>query len=636
MTAESILDREDFEHILSLIDEPVEYSSWVLTLIDRAKELGVKSKFETMLKAHKKEYEKKQKELLQLPQEKTETISHMTAFSGKKYPIMNCGRWMANDNGIFIEDTKTGEVAKICRHPIIPIQRMINIHTDKEKIKLAYKPMGKWKEITVDKLLAVDSAKIIKLASYSINVTSDTSKYLVKYLADLENLNKDDIAVVESTSKMGWVNDKFVPFCDEYGIDSDGAFKDISDSIKPHGSEETWMELAKSVRTLDRVEPKISLIASLASVLIEPLNALPFMVNLWSETGRGKTVSMMLATSVWASPANGAYMADAKSTATGLEVTLEFLNSLPLMLDDMSQVKEKHQGDFSSLVYYLCSGKGKGRSNQDLGINKPKTWKNIILTNYEHPLVSEGMQGGAINRIIDIEMKDGQVFENGNYIANILKENYGHIGRKFVELVSSTGIEKIREIQKKAYNKIIEISNQQGVEKEEKQVLPLSIILTADFLATKYIFQDGQYLDINECVDWLKNKGEVSENERAYEYIMSAVNINLNKFTPDDRGEYKGEMWGLFKDGYVYIMSNIFTKFCTEGKFSRQSFLTWAEKRDLLDCGKGRKVRQKRLDGLLSWCVCLKTPNIKTDDTPTDEDGFISVEGLNQEELPFN
>lgn len=635
LTAETILEPEVFETIMN-DDDIIHRSGLICTLQDRAKLLGAKAKFDMMLKAYEKDFKQKQKASQQLPEQ--HAISHMTAFSTEKYPEMNCGKWIANDNGIFAEDSKTGEIAKICNHPIIPIQRLINIHTDKEKVKLAYKPMKRWKEIIVDKRTIVDNAKILSLAGNSVNVTSDSAKYLVKYLSDMETINRDVIDVQESTSKMGWIKKDFVPYCDGFEFDNDGNFKEAYDSIKSVGSEDAWMQLARETRKIDRIEPKISIISSLASVLVEPLNALPFIVNLWTETGKGKTVAMMLATSCWANPSENVYMADAKATATGLEVRMDFLNNLPLMLDDMSQVKEKYQGDFSALVYMLCSGKGKERSNVNLGLNKANTWKNIILTNYEYPLVSETMQGGAINRIIDIEMEDGYIFPNGNEVVQILKENYGFAGKKFVEIIQEMGIDKIKEIQKKAYAKIIERAKEQNVEKEEKQMLPLSILLTADFIATKYIFEDGQYLNFNECVDWLKNKGEVSENERAYDYIMSAISINLNKFKPDDRGEYRGEIWGSLKDDYVYIMSNIFSKFCNDGKFSRKAFLSWADKKGLIDCAKDKKMKQKWLDGSLSWCICIKTPETNKgsgDIMHKDSDGFVNVSQSDIANLPF-
>jgi hypothetical protein len=264
----------------------------------------------------------------------------------------------------------------------------------------------------------------------------------------------------------------------------------------------------------------------------------------------------MIATSIWANPAENTNMADAKGTVTAIELRMNFLNNLPLMVDDMSQVKEKYDGNFTSLIYTLCSGKGKDRSNASLGLNKSTSWKNIILTNYEYLLVTETMQGGAINRIIDIEASEGMMIEDGNAVVETISNNYGFAGRMFVDAIKEIGIERIREMQQDFLKQINARAKEQGVEKEEKQTLPMSILLTADKIATDYIFNNGQYLDFETCVNLLKNKGEVSENERAYEFIMSEVNININKFKPDQLADgsfaYRGEAWGTLEDKQVH------------------------------------------------------------------------------------
>ena len=114
---------------------------------------------------------------------------------------------------------------------------------------------------------------------------------------------------------------------------------------------------------------------------------------------------------------------------------MTFLTTFPMLIDDMAQLKNKYDGDFSELIYMLCSGKGKDRANVTLGLNKQTTWRNVILTNGEHSLVTETMQGGAINRIVDVRMDEGYIFENGNQVVETIKANYGFAGRLFIETI---------------------------------------------------------------------------------------------------------------------------------------------------------------------------------------------------------
>ena len=628
LTAETILEDDIFCEIMEQDDE-IYKARLTLTLEDRADELGVKTKFGKLLGAYKKAKAKYDKETKEVAVQSPDSLERMTEFNSAKYDEMKCGNWIANGNGIRTFGPFGGEILA-CYHPILPVQRLINAETGKEKIKLAYKKGNRWKDIIIDKGVVASSNKIVGLADYGISVTSENARNLVRYLSDIENYNIDLIGTQMSTSKLGWIEGEFMPYGANIIFDNETRFKETYESIHEQGSEDIWLNMVRKIRKSDRFEPKIYLVASLASALIEPLNALPFTLNLWGDTGKGKTVAIMLAASVWAYPGGSDYVTDPKSTVTALELRLDFLNNLPMLIDDMAQLKDRYSGDFSELVYMLCSGKGKDRANATLGLNKSTSWRNVILTNGEHSLVTETMQGGAVNRIIDVEMGEGYIFPNGNEVVELLKQNYGFCGRRFIDLITEIGIDRIKEMQQDFYSQIVKRATELGVEKEEKQTLPMSILLIADKIATDYIFEDGEYLDFNYCTDLLKNKGEVSENDRAYEFVMSEIAINMNKFKPGRGGEYQGEMWGLIENGYVIILKNAFNRICEKGNFSSKSFLSWADKNKLIDSAKGRKDKQKRLDGSLSWCYF-----IKIQDDSVDKDGFMTIPEDMQEELPF-
>jgi hypothetical protein len=550
---------------------------------------------------------------------------------------MRCGNWIADNNGIRTYSIY-GEVLA-CYHPILPVQRLINAQTGKEKIKLVFKKGHQWKEIVTDKGMIASANRIVGLADYGISVTSENARNLVRYLSDIENYNMDRIEVQVSTSKLGWIHGEFMPYGKTVIFDSEVKFKETFEAVHEQGSCEVWLDLARKVRSSGRLEPNIYMIGSLASALIEPLNALPFVLNLWGDTGKGKTVAIMLAASMWANPGSNEYVTDPKSTVTALELRLDFLNNLPMLIDDMAQLKDRYNGDFSELVYMLCSGKGKDRANATLGLNKSTTWRNVILTNGEHSLVTETMQGGAVNRIIDIGTDDGYLFENGNQVVETIKANYGFAGRMFIDVIERLGIDHIKEIQKDFIQQINARAAELGVEKEEKQSLPMSILLTADKIATEYIFEDWQYLDVNTCVNLLKNKGEVSENDRAYDFILSEIGINMNKFKPDMMGEYRGEIWGVVERDYAIIRSNAFSRICEKGNFSSKSFLAWAAKQNLIQRDKeGKNTKNAKIAGAQGRCVFLKLPpELETENKQYEiPEEFVEVPKDVQGELPFN
>lgn len=625
LDAQSILSDEVLEEWASEPDE-IEKAKLLLALQDKAKLVGVKGKFDLMVAA----YKRVQKEIVKANQEKpvNRSFDNFTQFNyfdeGKE---LYCGNWIADDHGVRTFNMFGEQLA--CYHPIMITQRLINAETGKEKIKIAFKKGRIWKEIVVDKGMIASSNKIVGLADFGVSVTSESSKALVRFLSDIENYNIDEIDTRVSTSKFGWINGEFMPYGNNVEFDGEGKTKDVFEAIEEHGSSDKWFDLVKNIRQADRIEPRLYMAGSFASVLLNPLNILPFFLNLWGESGRGKTVALMVATSIWANPGESKYITDPNDSIVNLELRCNLLNHLPIIIDDLSKMRDKYGDNFTDMIYMLCGGKGKGRSNVNLEMRKVATWQNCILTNIERPLAEETMRGGAVNRILDFEMAAGNIFENGNRVVEIINKNYGFAGPLFIEAVKSIGFDAIRDMQEEFLQQINDKAKELGAEKEEKQTLPLSAILTADKIATDYIFQDGVYLDLDYCVDALKDKGAVSENTRAYDFILSEVQININKFKPDNFGEYKGEVWGCIEKGYVIILKNAFDRMAEKGNFSGKAFLQWAAKNDLIISVNGRNTKTKRFGSASPRCVWLKMQ---------EEPEYISADDFEyaQGELPFD
>ena len=421
LTAEAILSKDVLTEVFDQEDEL--YRAELLASLGlRAAELRVKTEFRDMVATYKRvEKEmKKQEERKYTPS----LLENWTNFSGP-YDNMKCKTWIASDDGIYQYNSNPKAPDLLaCYHPILPIERLKNLETGEEQIKLAYKRSGRWEEIIVPKTLVTSANKIVALSARGIAVTSENAKHLVRYLSDIENLNDDDIQVQYSTGKLGWIKKRFIPYDTDILFDGDSRFKSLFDSVQEHGSEEIWMQHVKLLRASGRKEVKLMIAASFASVLVGLLGGLPFFVDLWGETEGGKTVTLMVAASVWGNPGESQYIGDFKTTDVALEAKADMLNHLPMILDDTSKTSSRIRDNFEGIVYDLCSGKGKSRSNRELGINRENRWQNCILTNGERPLNSYVSQGGAINRILEVECGE-KVYKDPQETADILKKNYG-------------------------------------------------------------------------------------------------------------------------------------------------------------------------------------------------------------------
>lgn len=614
LTKQTILEDEIFEEVFEQEDE-IYKAKLLLSLQDRASELGVKGKFDSMVKAYKKvDRETKQKK-----RQQNAGINNYTDFMGP-YENMYCGSWIAGETGVYAQNMATVEQIA-CYHPILPIERLKNLETGEEQIKLAFKRNGRWEEIIIPKTMITSASKIVALSGRGVAVTSENAKLLVRYLSDVENRNTSQIAVQYSSSKLGWIKKEFLPYDTEITFDGDSRFRQLFENIGEHGNRDKWYEHVKSLRQSGRMEIKLMLAASFASVLIHQIGALPFFVDLWGETEGGKTVTLMLAASVWANPAESAYIGDFKTTDVALEAKANMLNHLPMILDDTSKKNRRIEENFEGVVYDLCSGKGKTRSNRDIGINTESHWNNCILTNGERPLTSYVNQGGAINRILEIECGE-KVYADPQQTADTLKQNYGFAGKDFVEVIKAMGADAVREIQKDFQQQLFDD------EKMQKQSISLSIILTADKIATETLFKDGQYISIDEAKKVLIDRNELSDNERCYRYIMDKVAMNGMRFDDDTNCE----KWGIIKDGYAVFYTQSLDELCKIGGFSKKAFLSWANKKNLLSHSNGANTKPTRINGTVCKCVWLKIEEVS--EVETDENGWIKVD--EQMKLPFD
>lgn len=583
-------------------------------ILERAKTLGVKQHVSDQLKILKRAINESQK--------RKQNVEGVTDFgpdiTGKEYSNMYCGSWIATEDGIYsMESSKANQVA--CYHPILPIRRMRNEETGEEQITLAYKrgKNGLWQEITVPKEIVANSRQITVLAKYGLGITSETAKLLVRYIATVESCNEDFITLVTSSSKLGWHEKKFLPYDDGIVFDAALRFPQIFNSICEHGSFDTWLNHVKKIRESNYIEPRIALAASFSSVIIDFLNIASVLVDFNGATEAGKTVMLMLATSIWACPDEGQYMGDFLTTDAELEVRSDMLNNLPLVLDDTSKMKKGIRDNIEQVIYNLSSGSGKKRSNKELGSERVRTWKNAVIINGERPLNSFVEQGGAINRILEVDVTGVKLFDDPSETADLVRENYGFAGKMFVNAVKEMAESEIRKIHKK-YAEQLETK-----ETMKKQVLSMAAILTADKIAENAIFHDGRNLTASDVSKYLTQRSQVEEGPRCYQYLLGVVEEKGQHF---DLQFSNIDQWGTieFKDGVKWLNfhTNAFDVLVKEGGFSRKAFTSWAARNGLLRAN-NRDVFQTHMRGKSDGTIrFISFKSVDLDDYLSEQDMF--------------
>ena len=579
-------------------DNPFEKEQKLTLLAEHAKSVGVKN-FKTLHTKYVKTVRNAAGK---------EYFENASNFTGQEMEL-NTGTWTADDYGI-VRDGYQGQEEVACSHPIMPIMRMTNIDSGIEKLKLAFQRGGVWKNIVCDRKQVASQSSVINLADYGVSVTSENARYMVRYLNDVENLNYERIPERKSASRLGWIDGAgFSPYVEGLEFDGEDSFRTFFDSVRQKGSMNEWVDEMKRIRSAPNLAPKIILAASFASALVKPCDGLPFFVHLWGGTEVGKTVGLMLAASVWANPEMGKFIHTFNSTAVAQELSAGFVNSLPLILDELQIVKDKK--DFDQMIYQLSEGVGRARGHKTGGLQRTETWANCIITSGEQPISSSSSGGGAVNRIIEIRCKD-KLFEEPADLCKVIKSNYGHAGKAFISVLNEPNmIQNARYLQSTFFRKINQSST-------EKQALAASLILTADFLINEYIFKDGQCISFEEMQQFLSDKDSVCQEKRAHEWLQGWIAQNRSNFISSGR-EVVSECYGRIDAGCVNIIRGVFNSACQNEGYNPSAFAIWLRDNGLTDTsGTNRTDKKVRIDGSPCWCICLRT-DVEFVEVPEDE-----------------
>ena len=538
-------------------------------------------------------------------------LTNSTQFDGQEMELFS-GEYICDDGGVFITD-KYGYEQTVCRHPIMPVERLVNIDSGEERLKIAYKKGRAWRSIIVEKSVIASSSSILQLAANGIMVNSENAKSLSTYLMEMEQLNYELIPEQKSVGRLGWVGEHgFSPFVDDLVFDGETNFKHIFNAVKPEGSRNAWLYAMQDLRK-EKSPGRLFLAASFASAILEPCGLLPFFLHAWGGTETGKTVGLMIAASVWACPKMGEYITTFNSTLVGQEMTASFLNSLPMCIDELQIQSSSGIRDFDRIIYQLTEGVGRTRGAKTGGLQKMNTWKNCIITNGEHPISNANSGGGAVNRVIEFEC-DEKVYSDLVGICAVIQSNYGFAGREFVEYLQTDGaFDRVNALQKEYYRELLKSDS------TDKQAASASAILAADHSATELIFKDGNNLTVADLEKIMTKKKEVNVNNRALEFIYELVERNPNRFRPNDFGEYQGEVWGKTEENCIYIIKSVFDREMGNGGFNSTAFLAWAKRNDIIITDNGKRTKKARITGSATNCVCIKK-NLSEFDTEKFEE----------------
>ena len=610
------------------IEDNVERQKYIEALRNAAKEKRRLQEFNNLFKQFQMDYIQRMKQ-----------SGNKTRFTDQPVELV-CGEWKADDTGVrCVKYDKYFQPVPVvaCSHPVMPVEILKNIDTSEEKITMAYYKSAAWQKITVNRSVCANSNKIVDtLSQYGIEVTSDNAKNMVRYISDCVGMNPVLLDPKRSINRLGWMGKEFMPYVSDVVYDGGKDFDPIYQNIRQEGDFEVWKGHCGQLRRNKIV--RMAFAASLASVLIEPLNALPFVLHLWSgESGTAKTVTIMAAMSIWGNPKMGGLVKTMNTTKVGIVRNAAFLYSLPFAGDELQTLKDKWVTNFDQLIYQITEGIDKMRGRANGGVDETKTWKNSFLFTGEEPITKANSRGGSKNRVIEIEVEE-RLIEDGNRTVSLLTENYGHAGERLIHYLQETDLQEIRAEYKRYFDEMCHLDT------TEKQAMAMSCMLVADRILVEQIFQDEKPFSIKDVKEFLRSAAEVDVAERAYQMVLNWIARNSIRFEDPRESDSinRGEVWGkiIQKDdapggaSMAVINKDVLCSYLEQTGFDYAAVSKkWASKDRLERNSQGKYIHNTRIYGIKANYIKLNM------DPDQDPDGFIKTEEMEcgeQMTLPFD
>lgn len=515
--------------------------------------------------------------------------------------VYNTNRYEIDTNGFIYEILPNIGRILVCYHPILPIEKYKNYEDGSEKIKIGFYKKDTWNYIIVDKSLISSNQSIIKLSDVGVSVTSETAKFLVKYLAEIENLNRDKIETSISVSRLGWIdNDVLMPYSDKYEFDNEKDMPNIREKFGEKGTLKEWIDFFQERRKYNEIS-RIIMAASVVSILLKRIKQTGFTLHIWGESEYGKTVACMVGQSIFGNPApndNGIGI-NFNFTAVGLEYRLNTYNNIPLFINEMQHQKDAK--DYDKILFLISEGKGRTRSTKVGGLARENSWNNVVITNGEKNIIKENSNAGAYNRCISCEVTS-HTYENLSEVADFVKDNYGTPIREILKHINDFDYKKI-------YDRLID--DLKNDDTTNKQKILKALILLGDKILVDIIFKDGYYLTLKDLENKTISKKDIAIEERAYEIVRDWYVSEKRHFLTEEgdviaNQDIKVEIYGReLKFGFVAIIPTVLRKVLQDNGFDFNEVINAWKRKGYIKHERNRNTLTVQINNSKSKCIAL-------------------------------
>jgi putative DNA primase/helicase len=350
--------------------------------------------------------------------------------------------------------------------PVTVTGILCDVDENCEFVRLEYRRGGRAYHSVVERGTALNSRKLVELASNGFPVASDNANDLAAYLHAFEAVNREALPGYKISSHLGWQgrlgSDGFLLGRTlirtdgqihsagdiESVLDGGEGSKDvlfrgvgrgdeqIADAFHPSGTFEGWTDVIRRIEPYYRV--LLGFYASFVPPLLEILRIPNFIIDWSCRTSTGKTTTQRVAASVWGRPderADDSLIFSWDATKVFVERVCAIISGLPVILDDTKRAQKPRI--IADTLYQVANGKGRGRGDTR-SLARTRAFRTVLLSSGEAPATSFTEDGGTRTRCMEVRglpfgLENEETVQLVGTINLNLQTHYGHAGRRFVQ-----------------------------------------------------------------------------------------------------------------------------------------------------------------------------------------------------------
>lgn len=363
------------------------------------------------------------------------------------------------DTGIYvtINDVDT----KICSFDIYPLGYGRDELLEYEVVRYHWnRPHQGWQELKFRQAYLTDSGLkefVTAIADQGIVLKNKTQTgyfqlMLRSYMDELRKMK----GMSNLYATMGWKEDFTQFLIGNTLITKDGEEEIALASIGEHttsmytkkGTLEASVKFTSLVDKIDAPWIGNGLLFALSTPLFEFTGLRGMTLSLYGQTGSGKTITQLWQQSLFGDPDK--LHGTAKFTQNALFSRMATVRNLPVTVDEATLMQDKDIGEF---IMWTTQGRDKARLDRHAVAKEVREWFTTVTVSTNRSMTSLLLDGNMesnaqLARILEFQVHKHPVFdrssEGGKKIYEFVSNNYGHIGRAYIQKLVSMGEEGIR------------------------------------------------------------------------------------------------------------------------------------------------------------------------------------------------